>query len=173
MVAPEIARLDERIKGVILLAAPARDLEDTILEQYTYLYSLDGLISAQEQADLDVLAQQVDVINNGSPTFDEVVLGAYPAYWYKLHEIAPIPIAVNLSQPMLVLQGSRDYQVSPEKDFSLWQQQFEDSSRVTLTLYDALNHLFIAGEGTPTNAEYSKSGHVDEQVISDIASWIV
>jgi len=172
MVAPEIARLDERIKGVILLAAPARDLEDTILEQYTYLYSLDGSISAQEQADLDSLTQQVDIINNGSPAFDEVLLGAYPAYWYKLHEIAPIPIAVNLTQPMLVLQGSRDYQVSPQKDFSLWQQAFENSTRVTLKLYEALNHLFIAGEGVPTNTEYSKAGHVDEQVIIDISSWI-
>jgi len=38
--------------------------------------------------------------------------------------------------------------------------------------YAALNHLFVSGTGTPTNTEYLIEGHVDEEVISDIAFWI-
>lgn len=39
-------------------------------------------------------------------------------------------------------------------------------------LYPALNHLFISGTGRSTPSEYAQAGHVDEQVIADIAAWI-
>lgn len=38
--------------------------------------------------------------------------------------------------------------------------------------YPKLNHLFIAGEGLSTPAEYLRPGFVDEEVIRDIAGWI-
>jgi hypothetical protein len=43
---------------------------------------------------------------------------------------------------------------------------------VTIKQYPALNHLFIAGTGSSTPAEYQTPGHVDEGVIADIAGWI-
>ena len=33
-------------------------------------------------------------------------------------------------------------------------------------------HLFLAGQGKSTTAEYQIAGHVAEAVIDDIASWI-
>jgi hypothetical protein len=36
----------------------------------------------------------------------------------------------------------------------------------------ALNHLFIAGTGPSTPAEYVHPGHVSQDVIQDIAAWI-
>ena len=38
--------------------------------------------------------------------------------------------------------------------------------------YESLNHLFITGEGAPTNTEYMTPGNVDQQVIIDIVNWI-
>jgi len=35
-----------------------------------------------------------------------------------------------------------------------------------------LNHLFIAGTGPGSPDEYNVPGHVAEEVIRDIASWI-
>jgi hypothetical protein len=43
---------------------------------------------------------------------------------------------------------------------------------VQLKSYPALNHLFIAGSGPATPAEYSLPGHVHESVVDDIARWI-
>ncbi len=171
-VSPEIARRDSRIDGIILMAIAARDLEDITLAQYTYLYNLDGNLSTEELQQLEIIRNHVDIINNGTPTYDQALLGVYPAYWYALHDIAPLPIAQNLSVPMFLLQGSRDYQVTPADDFSVWQQQFNDSERVSLKLYESLNHLFMAGEGVPSNLDYLNSGHVDEQVVLDISYWI-
>jgi hypothetical protein len=73
---------------------------------------------------------------------------------------------------MLILQGERDYQVTM-KDFDLWKSALGSQSNVTFRTYPKLNHLFIAGEGRSRPEEYQAPGHVDEQVVGDIASWIL
>jgi hypothetical protein len=39
-------------------------------------------------------------------------------------------------------------------------------------LYPELNHLFLAGEGKSSPAEYYQKGNVPEKVMADIAAWI-
>jgi hypothetical protein len=73
---------------------------------------------------------------------------------------------------LLVLQGGRDYQVTPDGDFALWQKALAGQSNVTFKLYPKLFHLFIPGEGPSTPQEYFVEGHVNEEVIHDIAHWI-
>ncbi len=60
-----------------------------------------------------------------------------------------------------------------DKDFAGWQAALEGLSNVTLKLYPELNHLFIAGEGLSLPAEYEVEGHVSQEVIDDIAAWIL
>jgi fermentation-respiration switch protein FrsA (DUF1100 family) len=72
---------------------------------------------------------------------------------------------------MLILQGERDYQVTM-RDFALWKAALGERKNVTLRSYAKLNHLFTAGEGKSTPAEYA-SGHVDAPVVEDIARWIL
>jgi hypothetical protein len=68
------------------------------------------------------------------------------------------------------------YKIKPvqctEADFNNWKSALEAQPRVTLKLYPKLNHLFVAGEGKSTPAEYERPGHVSEEVIDDIARWI-
>jgi hypothetical protein len=45
-------------------------------------------------------------------------------------------------------------------------------TNVTLKLYPNLNHLFITGTSPSVPQEYGKPGHVDEQVVADIAAWV-
>ena len=73
---------------------------------------------------------------------------------------------------MLILQGERDYQVTPE-DFARWKAALGSRRDVTFHSYPALNHLFIAGTGPSLPAEYQVQGHVAEEVIRDIAAWIL
>ena len=48
-------------------------------------------------------------------------MGAPVCYWLDLRAINPPQEAKALSQPMLILQGGKDYQVT-EKDFALAQK---------------------------------------------------
>ena len=83
----------------------------------------------------------------------------------------PAELAAKLEVPMLILQGERDYQVRMV-DFEGWQKALAGRPNVTFKSYPALNHLFIAGAGPSTPAEYDQPGHVSEDVIADIAGWI-
>jgi hypothetical protein len=73
---------------------------------------------------------------------------------------------------MLILQGERDYQVTVE-DFARWNAALGPRPDITFHSYPALNHLFIAGAGPSLPAEYQVPSHVAEDVIRDIATWIV
>lgn len=174
--APKIAEQDAQIAGLVLLAGATRPIEDLMLEQSTYLANADGVIDKDEEnqlAGLEALVEQVkalpgqtDVDPNG------LILGAAPAYWLDLIAYNPVATAEKLTQPMLILQGERDYQVTMT-DFAAWEKAFSSRANVTLKSYPTLNHLFIAGQGPSLPAEYEIMGHVDAEVIEDIANWIL
>jgi uncharacterized protein len=172
MMAPEIARQKTVVNGMVLLAAPARSFEDLYLAQYTYLAELDGTIDENEQKMLKDIEASVQKIKDLNISTDESVFNLPFSYWEYLSTYDAIETSNNLSIPILILQGKRDYQVTYEDDFIIWQETFHNSTMVTLKDYNTLNHLFISGTGTPTNTEYLDPGNMDEQVIIDIASWI-
>ena len=42
----------------------------------------------------------------------------------------------NLSKPMLIMQGDKDFQVSVEKDFNLYKELLKDKDDITFKLYE-------------------------------------
>ena len=176
MVAPRIGQQDPALAGLILLAGPVIPLEDEVLDQYTYLFNLDGSLSDTEKTQLEKIQTQVARVKD--PNLSDQVpasdlpLGIQAAYWLDLRDYHPAEVAKTLSMPMLVLQGGRDYQVSPTKDFEGWKSALADKGNAVLKLYPDLNHLMIAGQGPSTPAEYQTEGHVSEEVVQDIADWV-
>jgi dienelactone hydrolase len=174
MLVPHIGRLDPNIAGLISLAGATRPLEDAIPEQYAYIFSLDGSISAEgekllKQAKAD--AAKVKSLKPEDANSAITIFGAPASYWLDLFGYDPTELAKTVKQPLLILQGERDYQVTM-KDFERWKTALATKRNVSLKSYPALNHLFISGTGLSTPSEYAQAGHVDEQVIADIAAWI-
>lgn len=179
-VLPRIALADPvsgqgRIAGLISMAGATRPLEELTLEQVTYIAGLDGAVSADDQAALDELAAQVARVQDpglsaATPATD-LPLGIPAGYWLDLRGYDPAETAKGLPQPMLILQGGRDYQVTTA-DFDGWRAALLSHPSATLKLYPDLNHLFMTGEGKSTPAEYEVAGHVAEEVIGDITGWI-
>jgi len=143
-----------------------------ILDQYNYLFGLDGESSENEAEQIVVLEEQIGKIKTLNISEGELVLNAPLAYWEYLSDYDPVSTSENLTIPMLILQGERDYQVTMESDYVKWENTFYNNEKITLKSYESLNHLFISGSGQPTNTEYNDPGNVDEQVINDIATWI-
>jgi len=75
-------------------------------------------------------------------------------------------------QPLRILQGERDYQVTMADDFARWKTALTGKKNVTFRTYPALNHLFTPGTGKSLPGEYETPGHVPVEVITDIAVWI-
>ncbi|HEX6162603.1 MAG TPA: alpha/beta fold hydrolase [Vicinamibacterales bacterium] len=174
MLAPRIAAADNTIAGLIIMAAPARPLEQAIVDQTRYLALLDGSISPEEQQAIDgalKLAADVAALKPDDPPITSTTISAPASYWLDLRGYDAPAAAARLTLPMLVLQGARDYQVTME-DFAAWRRAVGSRDNVTVKSYPALNHLFIAGSGASTPAEYLRAGHVDAAVVLDIAAWI-
>ena len=149
MLAPLIAEQTE-LKGVVMMAAPARDMEQVVKDQIETL-SAPGDTKEQKRQALEEMHRQV------------------PQYFVPQHQVKK---AQQLNIPMLLLQGERDYQVTM-KDFRIWQKKLRKKWKATLISYPSLNHLFIDGEGPSTPQEYMKKGKVSEQVADIIAEFIL
>ncbi len=175
-VAPLIGEKAPYLAGLIMMAGIIRPLEDVILDQFTYLYNLTGSMSQQQKTDLENLREQVQRVKD--PNLSDSVpskmlpLGVSPAYWLALRNYSPKVVIKNLSMPILILQGGRDYQVLPGKDFTGWRNVLKNSSNASFKCYPSLNHLFIGGEGESTPQEYNIEGHVSLDVIKTISEWI-
>jgi dienelactone hydrolase len=175
VVAPRIGQADPNLAGLIILAGATRPLEDLMIEQTRYLLSLGGKPSEKDQANLNELLAEVAKVKKltaADASSSALLLHAPPQYWLDLRRHDPLAAAKTLRQPLLILQGGRDYQVT-ETDFAGWKKALGSQPGVTFKLYPDLNHLFMAGQGKSTPAEYERPGHVAENVIDDIAAWIL
>lgn len=173
MLAPRIAAMSGHVAGLVLLAAPARSLLDIVIEQNRRLAVLDdGAMSDAERAAIAALTSQVRAVRDPATEARAASLMGQPVgYWRSVDAVEPVAEARKLALPMLVLQGARDIQVV-DADWQLWRRAFHADPKVAFKLYDALNHLGIAGEGEGSLAEYQVPGHVDAALIGDIAAWI-
>jgi dienelactone hydrolase len=171
--APRIATGNASLAGIVLMAANSKPLEKVIVEQVQYLTRTSDGTPSSAAADAQKAADQIE-----SPALkpdDEVpLLGSktYGAYWLDLRDYNPVKTAQKLKIPILVLQGGRDYQVTPD-NFKDWQSGLGKRSNATLKFFPAANHLFIFGEGAPSPQDYEQAGHVNSQVIDAIAAFVL
>jgi dienelactone hydrolase len=173
MLIPRIAAAQDKIAGFVSLAGSTKPLEDSFLEQMKYLLSLDEKPSEESKKKVQEIEEQMAEIKALKPaeSAGKLILGAPAAYWLDLRGYDPAKEAAKIRQPLLILQGERDYQVTMD-NFANWKKALQSRKDVSFITYPALNHLFVEGKGKSTPAEYSNGGNVAQVVIDDIAKWI-
>lgn len=169
MLAPYMALEAPHVSGLVLMAANARPLGTLILEQVDYLLSGHAVPGTEPM----LQAMRADAQRLAAGDFDGVhaLLGAPVHYWLDLESRDHVGTAAALPQPMLILHGGRDYQVTTT-EFEMWKEALSHKHNVTFRLYPDLNHLFMSGVGPATPVEYGVPGFVAAEVIEDIAAWI-
>ncbi len=172
MLAPGIALRDGKVAGVVVMAAPLRPFLAVIRSQLEHVAGLQRASDPEGAALVDSLLLDLDRLEGGGMAGEESLLGAPPAYWREVVGVDPLGAARRLQAPLLVLQGGRDYQSTPE-DLELWKTGLQGREGAITRLYPSLSHLFTPGEGMATPEEYSTTvRHVDPAVIEDLARWI-
>jgi dienelactone hydrolase len=180
MLAPRIADGDSNVAGVILMAGSCQPLEQSVIEQLKYLATLPGADAAAAAKQIEAAeraAMEIRSLKPGSASTIEFLGSRIPAsYFLDLRSYHPAETAAGLKIPILVLQGGRDYQVTL-KDFEAWKSALDGRDTATFKLYAGLTHLFMpsAAPGTApgTPQDYASPGHVVEEVIADLAAWIL
>jgi dienelactone hydrolase len=175
MLAPRIALADGHVAGVIIMAGATREkLQDAMPRQIEYMISLGGADTAALRAQLVQLEPYLKAVRQVKPADSaktQPLIGAPAAYYLDMNAYDPAATMRQVTGPVLVLQGMRDYQVTPE-GLEDWLKAVGPRKEMTVKRYAALNHLFIAGEGAPNPSEYAKGGHVSAEMIGDVAKWI-
>lgn len=171
MCVPYILSENNKIKGAILMAAPAQPLTTTLIRQLEYISALDSS-NAKQKFMINTIKYQVSVLNSDTFSLKTksifLPMGLPAKYWISLKSLHQVDAVKECKKPMLVLQGDRDYQVTLD-DFKLWRGSISNG---TFRNYSKLNHLFLEGEGKCKPSEYETPSHVAFYVIEDIASWI-
>jgi hypothetical protein len=173
-VAPRVAAADATIAGLVILAGDASPMQRSAARVARHLAALDPDLIPQ--AVLDRIDEQVAFIEgpdlSPSTSSADLPFGWPGSYWLELRDDDPVGTAAGLGKPMFIAQGARDYQVTVADDLARWEAGLAGRDNVTVTIYDADDHLFFPGDGPSTPAGYAPAQHVDEALIVDVANWL-
>ncbi len=167
---PEIASRDGHLAGLVMLAPSARPLSEIAAAQIRYVSSAATSESDTAGTQMTQLLETLHQLTAHSLPPDSLVLGAPVRYWDELDALRPVDRARQIRTRLLILHGARDYQVTAD-DLALWRQGLRNRRDVMIKDYPNLNHLFVAGTGPSTPAEYEREGHVDAEVIADVGAF--
>ncbi|HET7233419.1 MAG TPA: alpha/beta fold hydrolase [Longimicrobium sp.] len=163
IIAPVVAAADPRIRAVVLMAGTSRSGRRILEYQIRYPLDRDSSLTA---------AQRDSAYRAGWAEVDS--LGARMPWLPYFIGYDPLPTLRRVRQPVLIVQGGTDRQVTadqaPELDAALRAAGNRD---VTLRVFPELNHLFIHDpSGMP--AGYGRLPHraVEPEVLGTIADWL-
>lgn len=169
------ARLDGRIKGIIMASTTPRSLQDVMCEQLDYIYGYEPVGSYRYnlvQQQKNRLEFSMNPALSSDVPADSLPMNIIPQYWQFLNHFNKIDSLKNLTGTQLFfIQGKRDYQVTTV-DFDIWKKELSSRLGTEFKLYPYLNHLYFKGYGRSTAVEYEERHHVDPEVINDIVNWI-
>jgi dienelactone hydrolase len=174
--APRIAAADGRLAGMIVMAgAYDEPLGPLMLRQYDYILSVsepaDTAAIAAQRRMLAPMVASIGRLTAADSASRATILGGPASYWLDFTAYDPVAAMLAQREDVLILQGERDYQVTPAM-LDAYLRRLVDRPRTTVRRFAGLSHLFVAGSGVPRPADYAVPGHVDAEVIRAIAEWI-
>lgn len=174
MMVPQMIDQDKRqnIAGAIVMGGPAKTIQDVVLDQFDYLLSI-GQIPQQAY---EFYTTQFEMLNDpdfsGENPPEEFQLGR-ATFWDSINDIRAADMAKDQTEPLLIIQGERDYQVLSNVEIPIWKEELSHRKNVEYRLYPKLNHFFTEGKGEmSTPGEYFIPANIPEYVVKDIAEWV-
>jgi len=162
IIAPMVAGTDPQLRAMVLMAGTASPGRDIFRAQA--LYAIDSMSHLTGAAREQALAT--------SQRAQDSMAAAVP--WLKFFfDYDPSTQARQVKTPVLIAQGTTDRQVpAPEADKLAAAFRAAGNTSVTVRMFPATNHLFVAD---PTGGfDYAKlpSLHVRREVLGAIADWL-
>lgn len=175
MIAPMVAASDPQIAAIVLMAGDGKRGDLISMDQIKD--ALDHMPGVTPEIKAQKIAEEQEAINAVQSGAD---LSKFPAQvrlpWLKeFWTYDPQATIRKVRQPILIMQGSLDRQITPEQATMLEQAAREGGNKdVTKQIFPNLNHLFLPAK-TGTVDEYS---HMDTSAIGDdvlkvMGDWLV
>ena len=163
LVAPIVAADDKAIGAVVLLAAPARRGRELLEYQQRYQIERDTTLDAAGVDSARAAGrEQLDSLSGSS------------RWWSFVLGYDPLPTAVRLRMPVLILHGETDRQVTADQAAELAQAiRGAGNPRVTAHVFAQTNHLFLTDpDGDPAGYARLRDRKVRKPVLGLLSDWL-
>lgn len=164
MIAPMVAASDAKLRAIVLMAGPAQT--GRAILKYQNEYAVDSMLKltgARRDSALRTVSGKLDSAAKTMP-------------WIQFFlDYDPIATAKRVKQPVLILQGATDRQVTPDQAPALAAAFRAGGNRdVTMRIFPSTDHLFLADvTGNPSGYASLPSKNVRPDVLGTIADWLV
>lgn len=159
-----------KLAGLITMAAPGRNLRELIYDEIRF--SLDG----QREGQVRTVVDRARRVHDAALAGDDLPASSEGARTWMVEAFREDPLArlraVNV--PILALQGGKDFQVSPERDFEAVRGIVEGKriAGCEVISFAELDHLFKHEPGRSTPGHYADlDRRVDAEVVAAIVRW--
>ena len=180
MLAPRIDAEGGDYRGLIMMAGTPRKIEEVLMEQSREaMESMNWFmkkIAGKQINKINDLFDGMYDLSDEEAKRKKVGNGTTLYYFKEMGENVVPKYLENLDKPMLFMQGDKDFQVKVDKDFSAYKKLLEGKSNATFKLYENLNHAFVEAlydDISKASKEYNVERHIGEDVIEDMANWIL
>jgi dipeptidyl aminopeptidase/acylaminoacyl peptidase len=175
MIAPMVGATDPAIAAVVLMAGDGKRGDQISMAQLIdALDSMPGVTPEIRKQQIDKEQEVINAVVTGAD------LSQYPAQvrlpWLKeFWTYDPIPTIRKVRQPILILQGGLDRQITADQADTLAEAaRAAGNKNVTKQVFPNLNHLFLPAK-TGGIDEYSKleTSLVPDDVLKSLGDWLV
>ncbi|MGA9773898.1 MAG: alpha/beta fold hydrolase [Blastocatellia bacterium] len=174
MIAPIVAAGDPRIAAIVLLAGTAKRGDVIIEYQLNQGLESDTMMAEEARAKKrDDNRKMLRKLTEGGegPDAPEPFRSPWMKYFLTYD---PLPTIRKVRQPILILQGAIDRQVTADQADMIQQAARESGNKdVTLRIYPDLNHLFLpAKTGSPSEYSSLSTNTIGPDVMNLLGDWL-
>ena len=173
-IAPMVAATDPQIAAIVLMAGSGKRGDQISMDQMNDVIERETTMTAEEKNKRRAEQQEIirAVVTGGD-------LSKYPPQarlpWIKeFWTYDPLATIRKVRQPVLILQGALDRQITAEQAGMLEQAARGAGNKdVTVRLFPNLNHLFLPAK-TGAFSEYStlETNIVGDDVLKALGDWL-
>ncbi|HSF23662.1 MAG TPA: alpha/beta fold hydrolase, partial [Blastocatellia bacterium] len=175
VIAPMVAGTDPKIAAIVLMAGSAKR-GDVVLE-YQVNNQLDADTTLTPEARAAKRAEEVSDIRKVVEGGDTSKMSEFMRSPWMRHFLTydPLPAIAKVRQPILVLQGEIDRQVTADQAGMIEKAARAGGNKdVTVRVFPGLNHLFLPAK-TGALSEYTSlsTTTVGDDVINQLSDWLI
>ena len=179
MLAPRIDAEGGDVRGLVMMAGTPHRLEEVVMRQLGQTENANGIVKWIVGLERKIYAGKFENLYGMS---DEEAkkrkfAGNLSLYYFKeMGQKTAADYLLENSKPVLIMQGGKDFQVLAEDDYRSFRELLSERESTEYRLYPELNHCFVKGiysDILKASKEYSVERHIGEDVIEDIASFIL
>ena len=179
MLAPRIDSEGGDVAGLIMMAGTPYRLEDIFVRQLGQARESNSAMKWIAGIEDKLFTKKFDNLYSMSDeeAKQQKFAGGTTLYYFKeMGKKTAVDYLMENEKPVLIMQGGKDFQVLAADDYVKFRELLAERSNTFYKLYPELNHVFVDAiydDISKVSKEYNTERHIGEEVISDIASFIL